>query len=64
VGPIRIRHEVEWLAELDQTVHQKLGALIVHVIVPRPVDNEEIAFETLGEVDRRTLSVAIDIRGR
>lgn len=51
VGAIRIRHEVERLAELNQTVYQELRTLVVHVIVPGAVHDEEIAFEAFRKVD-------------
>ena len=54
VGSIRIHHQVEWLAQLDQAIHQTLGSLVVYVIIAGSVDDQEVAFEAFGEIDRGT----------
>jgi hypothetical protein len=52
VTPVRIDHEIERFAELDQPVHEALGPLVVHVVVAGTVHDQQIAFQVLCEVDR------------
>src|SRR5271157_4362886 len=46
-----VLHKVKWLAELHQPVDQQLGALVVHVVVARPVHQEQLAAQSLSIVD-------------
>ena len=59
VGPVRIRHHRERLSVGDELVDEHLKALIMDVIVARPMDDEEVAFQVLGEVDGRTVLVSV-----
>ena len=58
VRPVGVHHQVERFAEFDETIHEPLGALIVDVVVTRPVDDEQPALQPLGEIDRRPDAVA------
>ena len=42
VRPIRIRHHLERKVVFNQFVDEAFGALIMHVIIPCAVDNEQI----------------------
>ncbi len=61
---IGIRHEVEWLAELDQAVHQAFCALVMHVVVAGAVHDQQAPLESLGLIDRRRTVVARAVRRR
>ena len=41
VGPIRVDHHVERLAELDEAIHQTFGPLVVHVVVGGAVNEKQ-----------------------
>ena len=47
--PIRIDHEVERLAQLDQFVGETFGPLEVNVVVAGAVDDQQLAFQSFGE---------------
>src|SRR5205809_1118892 len=53
VAAVRVLHEVDLLAQLDQPVEQSLGALVVDVVVPRTVHQQQPAAQPLGMVDGR-----------
>src|SRR6266566_9900769 len=61
---IGIRHEVEWLAELDQAVHQAFCALVMHVVIAEAVHDQQAPLQSLGLIDRRRTVVARAVRGR
>ncbi len=61
VGSVRVDHCVERFAQLYQAIYQQLGSLVVHVIVARTMNNEQVALEPLGEIDRRTLLVPLRV---
>src|SRR6266566_2198607 len=61
---IGICHEVEWLAELDQAVHQAFCALVMHVVIAGAVHDQQATLESLGLIDRRRTVVARAVRRR
>lgn len=56
VRPIRIRHHLERNIIFDQLVDDSFRALIVDVIIARAVYHEQIAYQTLGVGQRRSVS--------
>ena len=52
---IGIVHKVEGLVQCDQSIHQQFCDLEMAVVVARPVHDQQVAAETLGEVDRRAV---------
>ena len=46
-----VGHEVERFGKFDQPIHQQFSTLIMHVVIPRAVDQEEVAAQTVCEID-------------
>ena len=42
VRPVRIAHELEQLVVFDERIQQPLRILIMHVIIPRPMDIQQV----------------------
>ena len=61
VSSIRIRHHAELLVVPDELVDELFEGLIMAVVVSRAVDDEQVAFELMGEIDGRAFAVAIDV---
>ena len=55
VRAVGIGHHRERLVVADQLVDQGLGPLVVAVVVARPVDDQQVPLELVGEGDRRAL---------
>ena len=51
--PVRIRHELKQLVILDQRIQQPLRILVMHIVIPRPVNIQQIAPQILSIGDRR-----------
>jgi hypothetical protein len=58
VSPARIGHEVERFAQFYQSVHQEFGTLIVHVVIVRPVNQQQLALKALGKITELGLTIA------
>ena len=61
VGTHRVGELVEDFAFLDKTVDKFLCVLVMNIIIACAMNKEEVAFETIDEVDRTTTEVAIRI---
>ena len=49
------------LSVLDQLVHQHLAILVMHVIISRTMNKQQITFQSLGIGNRGTFVVAFRI---
>src|SRR6478735_6758127 len=45
VVPVGVLHHLERLVRRHQPVHERLAVLVVHVVVARPVDEQQVAAE-------------------
>src|SRR6266550_5117509 len=61
VRAVGVHHQVERFAQCDEAIDEPLRALVVHVVVARTLNDPEPPLETLGEVDRRTKTVAFHV---
>ena len=61
VGTHRVGELVEDFAFLDETVDEHFGVLVVNIVVTCAVYDEEVALETIHEVDWTATEVAIRI---
>ena len=50
------------LSVLDQLVHQHLAILVMHVIISRTMNKQQITFQSLGIGNRGTFAVAFRMR--
>lgn len=64
VCAVRISKHRELFVVLDQFVDQHLAGLVVAVVVTRAVDEQQVAFEVLGEIHRGAVAVAFEIVAR
>ncbi len=59
--PIWIGHHGKRLVVANQLVDQQLSRLVMAVVVARAMNQKEIAFQLMREVDRRSLHIAFGI---
>ena len=59
--PIGIVHHVERLAQLNQAIDEQLGALEVHVVITRAMDDKELCIQSVSEADRRSIVISLDV---
>src|ERR1700678_1227988 len=59
VGTVGVGHHGKGLFGGDERVDERLRALVMDVVIPRAVDDQELALELPGERDGRTLPVLI-----
>ena len=58
---IGVDHEIERLAEFNQPIHQPFDDLDVGIRFTRPRDDQELALQAVGVVDRGGTLVAVGI---
>ena len=51
--PVRISHELKDLIVLDQRIQQPFRILVMHIVIARPVNIQQIAPQILSIGDRR-----------
>src|SRR5450759_3008399 len=61
VPPVWILHEAELFVEIDEPVEQSMRPLEVDVVVAGAVDDQQLALQAFGEVDRRSIAIALRI---
>ncbi len=52
MSPIGIRHKVEGFSQIDESIHEQLRPLVVHVVITRAMDDQQVALQALRIVDR------------
>ena len=52
VGTVRVGQHLKRLVMVDEPIDQGLCALVVDIVVARAVDEQEMAFELMREMER------------